>query len=102
MFFIVQMYERPVDLHAVSDILKCTYLNKKQQAMCAKRKYSECHVPIPNLPTPQPSDSESDEFDLPLRKRICPHDCELARVSKTNFSILVRFESIELYVYCLY
>lgn len=38
---------------------------------------------IPNLPggllTPQPSDSESEELDFPLKKRRCRNDSELAR-----------------------
>uniref|UniRef100_A0A1B6DQM0 C2H2-type domain-containing protein n=1 Tax=Clastoptera arizonana TaxID=38151 RepID=A0A1B6DQM0_9HEMI len=77
---ISKMFERSVDLNAVNEILNCTYLNKKQQAMCGKRKYSEFNLPLPNLPTPQPSDSESDEIDIPMKKKICSHDCELARL----------------------
>lgn len=38
---------------------------------------------VPNLPggllTPQPSDSESEELDIPLKKRRCRNDRELAR-----------------------
>lgn len=38
---------------------------------------------VPNLPggllTPQPSDSESEELDFPLKKRRCRNDRELAR-----------------------
>lgn len=39
-------------------------------------------VAPPGLPTPQPSDSESDDSDLPLRKRVCRYNFELANVSK--------------------
>lgn len=82
-----KVYHQPVDLEAVSSILSYGYLDKKKQAMCGKRKYAEYinhyHQPSvpspPSLPTPQPSDSESDEVDLLLRKRI-RHDCELARL----------------------
>lgn len=83
----IKGFHQPVDLEAVSNILSYGYLDKKKQAMCGKRKYAEYinhhHQPPvpspPSLPTPQPSDSESDEADLPLRKRI-HHDCELARL----------------------
>lgn len=36
-------------------------------------------LPSPNLLTPQPSDSESEELDFPLKKRHCRNDSELAR-----------------------
>ncbi|KAJ8947491.1 hypothetical protein NQ318_009794 [Aromia moschata] len=36
-------------------------------------------LPMPNLLTPQPSDSESEELDFPLKKRHCRNDSELAR-----------------------
>lgn len=36
-------------------------------------------VQVPNLLTPQPSDSESEELDYPLKKRHCRNDNELAR-----------------------
>lgn len=36
-------------------------------------------LPSPNLLTPQPSDSESEELDFPLKKRRCRNDSELAR-----------------------
>lgn len=82
-----KVYHQPVDLEAVSNILSYGYLDKKKQAMCGKRKYTEYinhhHQPPvpspPSLPTPQPSDSECDETDLPPRKRI-HQDCELARL----------------------
>ncbi|XP_023013958.2 Kruppel like transcription factor cabut [Leptinotarsa decemlineata] len=35
--------------------------------------------PPPGLLTPQPSDSESEELDIPLKKRRCRNDRELAR-----------------------
>lgn len=78
------MYQKPVDLEAVSNILSYGYLEKKKQAavLCSKRAFVE-----PNLPTPQPSDSDSDDSDLPLRKRICrveQRECEMARVSFTS------------------
>ncbi|KAJ8978019.1 hypothetical protein NQ317_002781 [Molorchus minor] len=34
---------------------------------------------MPYLLTPQPSDSESEELDFPLKKRHCRNDSELAR-----------------------
>ncbi|KAJ8920984.1 hypothetical protein NQ315_015779 [Exocentrus adspersus] len=36
-------------------------------------------LPPPNILTPQPSDSESEELDFPLKKRHCRNDSELAR-----------------------
>ncbi|PSN49790.1 hypothetical protein C0J52_01366 [Blattella germanica] len=55
-----------------------------------KRKLSSSYnevVQLPGLPTPQPSDSESEDSlaDLPLRKRACRQlnagaDCQLARL----------------------
>ncbi|KAG5864747.1 hypothetical protein JTB14_022623 [Gonioctena quinquepunctata] len=36
-------------------------------------------LPLPGLLTPQPSDSESEELDIPLKKRRCRNDRELAR-----------------------
>lgn len=36
-------------------------------------------LPPPNVLTPHPSDSESEELDFPLKKRRCRNDSELAR-----------------------
>ncbi|XP_054284998.1 Krueppel-like factor 10 [Macrosteles quadrilineatus] len=70
-----KMYQRPVDMEAVSSILSYGYLGKKKRAAVSSRLESA-------LPTPQPSDSDSDEAELPLRKRLCleERDCELARL----------------------
>ncbi|KAG8262403.1 factor 11 [Homalodisca vitripennis] len=73
-----KMYQKPVDMEAVSSILSYGYMDKKKLAvLSSKRAFVE-----PNLPTPQPSDSDSDDSDLPLRKRVCrpQPDCELARM----------------------
>lgn len=49
---------------------------------------NNCPV-VAGLPTPQPSDSESDDSDLPIRKRICRYNCELAKVSQLQFLLLL-------------
>ncbi|RZF44328.1 hypothetical protein LSTR_LSTR006878 [Laodelphax striatellus] len=61
--------DKSVDMEAVSRLLQRTE---------RKRPAGNDEI-LPGLPTPQPSDSESDESDLPLRKRICRYNCELAK-----------------------
>ncbi|XP_022196423.1 Krueppel-like factor 10 [Nilaparvata lugens] len=58
---------KSVDMEAVSRLL-----------VGSERKRHANEI-LPGLPTPQPSDSESDESDLPLRKRICRYNCQLAK-----------------------
>jgi hypothetical protein len=70
------MYKRgkPVDMNAVNALLAATSTNMRKRKMLPPE--------ISGLPTPQPSDSESEDMDLPFRKRVCKQmqECQLAKV----------------------
>lgn len=59
-----------------------SYATKTISEQQIKRKFDEANL---GVITPQSSDTEScDEADLPLRKRVCRYDCELARLLMLN------------------
>ena len=63
-----------------------THTNKRKLII---NYHDEKDILAPGLPTPQPSDSESEDTiaDLPLRKRACSQlnkgDCQLDKVSSS-------------------
>ncbi|XP_075213056.1 uncharacterized protein LOC142319549 isoform X2 [Lycorma delicatula] len=75
------MYRDGVDLEAVRTLLENGKRKRVWWNYNAEDVNSNCQVIVtpPGLPTPQPSDSESDDSDLPLRKRVCRYNCELAK-----------------------
>lgn len=86
-FFFVQEYS-PGELDAMKALLpftnEITHNNKRK---FITNYHDEKDILAPGLPTPQPSDSESEDTiaDLPLRKRACSQlntaDCQLDKVS---------------------
>ena len=95
-FFCVQEYST-VDLDAVKALLPFTSEISHNKRKLISNYHDEKVLLASGLPTPQPSDSESEDTiaDLPLRKRVCSQlnigDCQLNKVS--SFRETVRTES---------
>ncbi|GLV42541.1 cabut [Carabus blaptoides fortunei] len=61
--------------------------NVLYESLTAFQPYGKRKSPVstpPGIITPHPSDSEGEEHDLPLRKRVCRYEGELARLLLAN------------------
>lgn len=76
-----KMYRYGVDMEEVRMRLEDGKRKRSWSNYHTDEVISNCPVIVttPGFPTPQPSDSESDDSDLPLRKRVCRYNCELAK-----------------------
>ena len=78
----------PVELDAMKALLPFpSQITQNNKRKLITNYHDEKDIVAPGLPTPQPSDSESEDTvaDLPLRKRACSQlnkgDCQLDKVS---------------------
>lgn len=85
-FFLMQEYS-PVELDAMKALLPFTsQITQNNKRKLITNYHDEKDIVAPGLPTPQPSDSESEDTvaDLPLRKRACSQlnkgDCQLDKL----------------------